>query len=76
MEPRKLRLGIVQILKAHWKKEVLRSEIFPVRPVYHLIHCAMSLPAHCREPNELLRTRLASRRRRSGRRAMAICDKK
>lgn len=26
-----------------------------------------------REPNGLLRTRLASRRRRSGRRAMAIC---
>lgn len=40
---------------------------------YHLIHCAMSLPVPGRELNGLLRTRWASRRRRSGRRAMAIC---
>lgn len=60
-------------IKSALEKEVLRSEIFLVRPVYHLIHCAMSLPVPGRELNELLRTRWASRRRRSGRRAMAIC---
>lgn len=72
MEP-KAKTGIVQILKVHLKKEVLRSEIFLVRPVYHLIHCAMSLPVPGRELNGLLRTRWASRRKRSGRRAMTIC---
>lgn len=31
-------------IKSALEKEVLRSEIFLVRPVYHLIHCTMSLP--------------------------------
>lgn len=35
-------------IKSALEKEVLRSEIFLVRPVYHLIHCAMSLPAPAR----------------------------
>lgn len=60
-------------IKSALEKEVLRSEIFLVRPVYHLIHCAMSLPVPGRELNELLRKRWASRRRKSGRRAMMIC---
>lgn len=60
-------------IKSALEKEVLRSEIFLVRPVYHLIHCTMSLPVPGRELNGLLRTRWASRRKRSGRRAMMIC---
>ncbi len=35
-------------IKSALEKEVLRSEIFLVRPVYHLIHCTMSLPVRPR----------------------------